>query len=69
MRAMCNVQMWQTPSNPDFLVAAERDLKTACPQFRAESHSQTYLGGQHGLPRTYVTAWQKYGVPLGPVLE
>ena len=69
MRAMCNVQMWQKLSNPDCLVAAERDLKTACTKFRAASNSQAWLGSQHELARIYVTAWEKYGIPLDAVLE
>ena len=69
MRAMCNVQIWQKSSNRDCLVVAERDLKTACTKFRAASNSQAWLASQHELTRVYVTAWEKYGIPLDPVLE
>ena len=69
MRAMCNVQMWQKSSDPGCLVAAERDLQTACTKFQAVSNSQAWLGSQHELTRVYVTAWEKYGIPLDPVLE
>ena len=69
MRALCNVQMWQKSGNGDYLVPAEKDLQTACSKFRASSNSQAWLGSQHELTRIYVTAWEKYNIPLNTVLE
>ena len=69
MRALCNVQMWQKSGHGDYLVPAEKDLQTACAKFRAASNSQAWLGSQHELTRIYVIAWEKYNIPLNPVLE
>ena len=69
MRALCNVQMWQKSGKRGYLVPAEKDLQTACMKFRAASNSQAWLGSQHELTRIYVTAWEKYSIPLNPVLE
>lgn len=61
--------MWQKSGSRDYLVPAKNDLQTACTKFRATSNSQAWLGSQHELTRTYVTAWEKYNIPLNPVLE